>query len=93
MVLDAHTLLLIYTVLLVVQTAMAVSLWLTNPRIGGLGWWAAGLLLGSVALPLFSMQQFGGGIIITYLLPNLMTLGAITCTYIGACRFRGTPVT
>ncbi len=92
MVLDAHTLLLIYTVLLVVQTAMAVSLWLTNPRIGGLGWWAAGLLLGSVALPLFSMQQFGGGTIITYLLPNLMTLGAAAFTYIGACRFRGVPV-
>lgn len=92
MVLDAYTLLLIYAVLLVMQTAMAVSLWLTHPRIGGLGWWAAGLLLGSVALPLFSMQKFGGGIVFTYLLPNLMTLGAIAFTYIGACRFRGVPV-
>lgn len=92
MVLDAQTLLIMYAVLQVMQTAMAVTLWLGNRRIGGLGWWVAGMALGALTLPLFSLQFQGGGKIDAYLLPILMSLGTSGTTYIGACRFRGVPV-
>lgn len=88
MSLDAQTLLFIYVVLQIMQAALAGTLWLVNPGIGGLGWWSAGMLVGALTLPLFSLQFHGGGKIEAYLLPILATFATVAFTYIGTCRFR-----